>query len=214
MERAHESGRAQRALVTETSTGRQMIPAMSPSGVLPPFTGASPELAGSMSPYHATMGEVADQLCATPDRAKLLRGLLALRAELHALGIVDGYQWLDGSFCEDVEKNRGRPPGDIDVVTLLLRPAPVIADPDWQQFCAANQRILDSNSTKALFSCDAFYIDAGYAALLVADQVTYWFGLFTHQRVSYQWKGILQIPLMSDDTVAMNLLDQKFPLTP
>jgi len=43
------------------------------------------------------------------------------RAALRDLGL-NGVQWINGSFCEDVERTRGRPPGDIDLVSLIVRP--------------------------------------------------------------------------------------------
>lgn len=180
-----------------------LIPPMTQSGVLPPFISGFPaDGPASSAPYETTASEIAAHFCTSAQRVKLFKGLLGLRGELLALGINTGFQWIDGSFCENVEAIRGRPPGDIDVVTLLQRPAVVNNDADWIAFCRSNQRVFNRNSTKVVFGCDAFYIDAGFPALLVAEQVTYWFGLFTHQRVTNMWKGILQLPLASDDAAA------------
>ena len=185
-----------------------VIPALTASGVLPPFISGYPDGGPvSTAPYEATMLEVATRFCTSPERAKLFKGLLLLRSELVAIGVNTGVQWLDGSFCEDVESTRGRPPGDIDVVTLLVRPQAVQDDDSWKKFWQTNTRVFNSPSTKAVFGCEAFYIDAGYPALLVAEQVTSWFGLFTHQRVSHLWKGIVQVPLVSDDTDAGKFVD-------
>jgi hypothetical protein len=180
-----------------------LIPPMTPSGVLPPFVSGFPNSGpASCAPYETSMTEIAARFCTSAQRVKLFKGLLQLRAELQALGVNIGVQWIDGSFCENVEAIRGRPPADIDVVTLLIRPQAVRDDAAWQAFWQANQRVFYSKTTKAVFGCEAFYIDAGYPALWVAEQVTYWFGLFTHQRVTHMWKGILQLPLVSDDAAA------------
>ena len=40
---------------------------------------------------------------ASPDRIRILRGLLAYRAPLRQRGISSGFQWLDGSFLEHKE---------------------------------------------------------------------------------------------------------------
>jgi hypothetical protein len=159
-----------------------------------------------MAPYEASMSEVARQFCTSAERVRLFKGLLQLRAELVDLGML-GLQWIDGSFCEDVEKLRGRAPGDIDVVTLLVRPKDARDDTTWRALWQANQRVFDSKQAKTIFGCEAFYIDATYPAILVADQVTYWFGLFTHQRVSNLWKGVVEVPLASDDIAAAKLVD-------
>jgi hypothetical protein len=181
---------------------------MTPSGVLPPFISGFPAGGpGSCAPYEVTATEIAMRFCTSAPRIKLFKGLLQLRSELLALGVQIGVQWIDGSFCENVEVIRGRPPGDIDLVTLLVRPQAVQDDAAWLAFCQANQRVFDAKQTKPIFGCEAFYIDAGYPALLVAEQVTYWFGLFTHQRVTNMWKGILQLPLVSDDAAAAAYVD-------
>jgi hypothetical protein len=41
---------------------------------------------------------------------------------LHAAGIIDGFQWLDGSFLENIESLESRSPRDIDVVTFYYLP--------------------------------------------------------------------------------------------
>jgi hypothetical protein len=64
------------------------------------------------------MSEVVLRYGVTAERAAILTGLLDYRAALRNVGIMDGFQWLDGSFVEDVEAIRSRPPSDIDVVTF------------------------------------------------------------------------------------------------
>jgi hypothetical protein len=68
------------------------------------------------------MTALVQRFAASRERLDILRGLLEYRAALGAIGIVQGFQWLDGSFVEDVEVTKGRPPSDIDVVTLAYRP--------------------------------------------------------------------------------------------
>ena len=183
-----------------------MIPANNISGVLPPFVGGNPTIDG-MSPYATTMTEIARRFCINEERVKLFRGLVSLRADLQSLGFTKGVQWIDGSFCEDVEAIRGRPPGDIDLVTLLIRP-PHLVDPSaWTAFVGANTRIFDKVETKKAYGCEAFYVDVGFPAFAVERQITYWFGLFSHQRVTHLWKGMLLVQLVGDDTAALAYVD-------
>lgn len=185
-----------------------MIPPYTHSGVLPPFMGSDPG-AGAISPYPSTIVEVAQRFCHTPERVKLFRGLLAFRKELINVGFTTGVQWIDGSFTEDVESTRGRPPKDIDVVSVLIRPAAYVSDDvAWSAFVTANPKVLDPQLAKSTFNCEAFFVDGGYPALLVANQITYWSALFTHQRVSFLWKGMLQVNLQDIDDEAEKLIDK------
>ena len=183
-----------------------MIPTFSSSGVLPPFVGNSPAEPAGVSPYSATMVEVVDSLGTTPARAELCRGLLKLRKALREIGIDQGVQWLNGSFCEDVEVTRGRGPNDIDVVTLIARPDKYKESASWKGFVAANLHLFDSRIVKSRYRCDAYFIDLHHRADFTISQITYWFGLFTHQRATHLWKGILQVPLQSDDEIAEEIL--------
>jgi hypothetical protein len=133
----------------------------------------------------------------------VLRGLLDFRAALRNAGFVTGFQWIDGSFVEDCEKVRGRPPGDVDVVSLLRRPEPHAAENDWQAFVAANAAtIFNHDQIKADLHCDSFFIDLDIDPTAVAQQCAYWFGLFSHQRSSFRWKGMVQVNFICDDAEA------------
>ena len=100
-----------------------MIPVHNHEGVLPPFLpGGSPTEPGEMAPYKTNFSEVVQRYGETPERLAILEGLLAYRAALRGAGIINGFQWLDGSFVEDCEKNRNRPPTDIDIITFSFRP--------------------------------------------------------------------------------------------
>lgn len=146
------------------------------------------------------------KFCTTTHRAQLFRGLLSYRQALLSMGLT-GAQWLDGSFCEDIEKNQGRPPSDIDVVTLLVRPPALFSLAAWTASLTSNAPLFDRDQVKESFHCDPFFVDIGLPAARVFGQLTYYFGLFTHQRVSYLWKGLVQVPLPGDDSDAVKYLD-------
>src|SRR5690625_136501 len=74
------------------------------------------------APYELTIAQVAELLGASAARRTLLHGLLRFRGELADAGISTGFQWINGSFTENVEASRGRPPRDIDVVTFFELP--------------------------------------------------------------------------------------------
>jgi hypothetical protein len=92
-----------------------MIPAFSAAGVIPPFVG-DPAATGQRSPYRVSAVEVIGTFATSARRCDILQGWLKHRAALHSLGIVDGFQWLDGSFCEQLSS---REPNDIDLVTFF-----------------------------------------------------------------------------------------------
>ena len=103
----------------------RVIPPYNQSGFLPPFQGNTPTDPAAMAPYNVPLLQVADRFGTSKERIEILKGLIAYRDELRTAGFLNGFQWLDGSFMENVEKNRSRPPGDIDVVTFSHRPVNV-----------------------------------------------------------------------------------------
>ena len=117
---------------------------------------------------------------------------------------MDGYQWLDGSFVEDIETASKRHPNDIDIVTFASSPPDLADRKIWLRM---NEGLLDPRRTKEDFLCDAYFIDFRNRPELLVDDTRYWFGLFSHQRESSLWKGMLKVPMLSDDVAAEVLLD-------
>ena len=181
-----------------------MIPPFSISGALPPFVGPNPADRAGSSPYVVMMSEIVRRFGVTAERVHLLTGLLNYREELRRLGVTDGEQWINGSFVEDIETTRGRPPADVDVITLAVRP---VSDPmAWSQLVQSNRNLFDPQVTKARFNCDAYFVDLSRRPNLIVADATYFFGLFSHQRVTSLWKGMLAVLLASDDQDARLLL--------
>ena len=186
-----------------------MIPSHSHEGVLPPFVpGSTPQIPAHMSPYKATLLEVAQTFATSTERITILRGLIGYRDALRGAGITEGFQWIDGSFVEDCERVRGRPPGDIDLITFSYRPANLADKNLWRQFLQSNPRLFNPTDSKSAFSCDAYFVDLSGHPVHVVNQTRYWFGLFSHQRDTYLWKGMLQVDLTADDTEVLDFLDQ------
>lgn len=174
-------------------------------GVLPPFS--ADVFDGEVrSPYQATLAELVDRFGFSSERCTILDGLIRMRSNLRALGIDQGLQWIDGSFVENCEGVRGRPPSDVDVVTLMRRPAPFAVDAQWDAFLAGNANVFDSQWNKLQYQCDAYFIDLDTDPELLASDVTYWSGFFSHQRETFRWKGMVEIRLDCDDEAALGVL--------
>ena len=180
-----------------------MIPAFNLSRVLPPFIGASATERDGLSPFETTMGELVNRFATSDERARILEGLLDYREAVRQIGIVEGFQWIAGSFCEEVETIRGCPPNDVDVVTFGRRPVP---DAQWVGFFLANPQVFNPVIAKQTFKSDAYYVDLSNDPDIIVEDTTYWSGLFSHQRNSHLWKGMIKVPLASDDAAARALL--------
>lgn len=174
-----------------------MIPAFNVSGVLPPYCGADPANPSQVSPYEVSMSEFADHFGTSTERIAILKGLLDYRARLLQAGITSGFQLIDGSYVEDCETIRKRAPADVDLVTFAHLP---VLPKELNAFLVANRTLFDPQQAKAIYKCDAYFVDLGKDARLVVEDTMYWFGLFSHQRVSNLWKGMIRIPLLSDDS--------------
>jgi hypothetical protein len=132
-----------------------------------------------MAPYPVRFSQVVNRFGTTRPRWELLQGLA-------------------GSFLEDVESLRGRAPADIDVVSFLLPPR----DTDPREWLAHHAGLLSPAAAKRLYRCDAYIVDLGLGARRpdqLVHQARYWYGLFSHQRASQLWKGMLLVDLFSDD---------------
>lgn len=195
--------------VPGAATNASSIPPFTPSGVLPPYVGANPANQANLSPYRIGLVELVERFGYTPERRAILTGFLAHRAYLIGLGIT-GIQWLDGSFLEDIEKLELRAPGDIDVISFIIRP-PAFQNTDhaaWESFWMGHTPVFDPQQAKAVYRTDAYFVDVAFGPWFVIRQTAYWFGLFSHKRTSGLWKGMLEVVLDSqqDDSGASHLL--------
>lgn len=113
------------------------------------------------------------------------------------------FQWLDGSFVEQCESTKGRPPQDIDVVTFYMPPSPALP-----AGAATSSILVDHAATKAHFRVDHFFVPLGQHPALTVDMVRYWTGLFSHRRGDGLWKGMVQIELadLAGDNASLTVL--------
>lgn len=166
------------------------IPAFTLNGVLPPFT-ASPTDLVDRSPYRCDLAEVVSVFATSMPRCLILEGLLAYRAALHSCGATDGMQWVAGSFCEQLQ---GREPADVDVVTYVRLPSDAaLAAPIVTAIQAG--KLEQPDAAKAQYNCDAYLVTLPNPWEYLVGATAYWFGVFSHRRSSFEWKGILEIEL-------------------
>lgn len=185
-----------------------MIPTLNQSGVLPPFIpGSLPSDINSMAPYKATLLDIAERFTSSLDRKDIFSGLVSYRAELRRAGITSGFQWIDGSFVEDVETTRGRSPQDVDIITFADRPFEYLDNQNWQSFVNSRLDLFLPDISKERYRCDAYFVDMSLPPVFLVNQTKYWFGLFSHQRETYLWKGMLEVPL-SDDQDVISFLEK------
>ncbi len=179
------------------------VPDFDHNGVIPPHLG-NPVVLADLSPYPSTCVELCEALGTTPERRAILQGLLNLRGFLRHVGFVQGFQWLDGSFVEDVEHAENRPPGDIDVVTFVAYPM----DAAFLLPGAPGGVLADRAGVKQQFRVDHFVVNLIWDGPTIVEFTRYWAGLFSHSKATGVWKGMLRLELdtAADDAAAVQIL--------
>ncbi len=165
------------------------IPAWTALGLLPPIDPSQPT-STERSPYPVSLKDVVMRFSTSPERKAIMKGFLGYRAALHGLGYTSGFQWLDGSFMEEVEVIEKRAPHDIDVVTFVHDPVDEGRTPTDEEISG-----LISPSSKTAFKVDSYIFDINQ---LPPREITalsaYWYSMWAHRR-NQTWKGFLQIEL-------------------
>ncbi|WP_226635284.1 DUF6932 family protein [Brevundimonas poindexterae] len=188
-----------------------MIPAFNSAGIIPPYLTAAGH--GDRSPYESTIVELVERFGFSPERRRILRGLIGYRAALAAGGFAEGYQLIDGSFVEDCEALRNRPPGDVDVLSYLAMPAHYSNDINAYQ----NEGIpflvneMLGHAAKQNYSVDAYLAvnPPGMSLSEFFHIFSHFTLLFSHQKQTDVWKGAISIPFdLLADTAAMARLDE------
>jgi hypothetical protein len=165
--------------------------------LLPPHLGDPTDIS-QLSPYPANLLEVAQKLGASIERGRILRGLIQLRDLLRREDL-QGFQWLAGSFLENIEKIEDRHPRDIDVVTFFQgRNINALRD-----LATRHPILTDEYSLRERYKVDHYFVDASLDPLLIVEQARYWTNLFSHTRGSASsrygmWKGMVRVELTQD----------------
>jgi hypothetical protein len=180
------------------------IPEWNHQGILPPIRVADPTSA-DRSPYIVSLADFVSRFGTSSKCQIILSGLLSFRADLHSAGLIAGFQWINGSFLENIEIIENRVPADVDVVTFYSIPH----GKTQKDLIEAYPRLFNPVHTKVDHYVDAYFIQLnGYAPEPLVQQTTYWYSMWSHRR-NGQWKGYLQIDLSPiDDSMAKANLDK------
>lgn len=181
------------------------IPMFDANLVLPPHL-SNPTDPAHLSPYPCTSLELCERFGTTAERKSILGGFLKFRAALTAAGFTQGFQWLDGSFLEDIETQERRHPKDLDLVTFYLPP-----DGDFNARVAQSQpALIDWEQIKNTYYLDHYLVDISCHPMLTVEFSRYWVALFSHRRDGV-WKGMLKVPLNTAavDADAINYLGRQ-----
>ena len=180
------------------------IPEWDSSAVIPAIDFGHPT-SRDRSPYKASALSIVKRFGHTSKRRRLLMGLLEFRADLHKAGLLRGFQWLNGSFAENVEGEKGEDPCDIDLVTFYRVPDGYTQSTLFSQY----PDLFRHGTIKADYGLDTYFVTLNQVnPEEVVTRSTYWYSLFSHRREDYAWKGYVQIDLAADrDVEARNELE-------
>lgn len=185
------------------TTASGAVPIWNSNGLLPSYIG-NPAANSMRSPYRCSLAELVSQFGFTVARRRILSGFLDFRDALHQAGVLQGLQWVNGSFVEDVMQRRRREPGDIDVVTFYYLPSGHTQETLRNAF----PDLFTPGRAKQLYHSDAHFMEPNtYSMPDLVRHIAYWTNLWGHTRETYEWKGYLQIDLAnSQDATARNIL--------
>lgn len=163
-----------------------IIPNWNSQCILPPCELSNP-VSRRRSPYTVSLMDLIQRFGTSTERINILDGLLSFRSALHSIGLVKGFQWLDGSFSEDIESLQSRPPNDIDVVTFFYSPPGQTED----ALLADHTQLFDQDYIWGKYQVDAYFVglpsgdpEDNELENLVIDSA-YWYGVWSHQRNTF-----------------------------
>lgn len=176
--------------MTRSST----IPNWNNAGVIPPVVVEPGEDAagGQRSPYRCTILDLAQQFGSTPARQRILLGFIDYRRAIVELGVREGFQWVNGSILQDVERLEGRPPNDVDVVTFTS-----ISD-ETRTRLGKRPDLYQKGLCKEKYQtdCHFFWFENLEDRVKGIHLISYWYSLWSHRRRDFLWKGFLELPLI------------------
>ncbi len=168
-----------------------ILPQWNGVGVLPPVRPEMPGNSPERSPYRVSLAGFVDRFATSPERMAILDGLLRFRGKRHELGIVSGFQWLDGSFLEQIELLESRHPRDMDVVTFFDMP---LGENQRSLLQKAGQ-VFDQKHLKENYSIDGYFSVLGQPVdARQVQSIAYWYSMWSHRRDGL-WKGFVQVDL-------------------
>jgi len=166
------------------------------AGVIPPIRPEAEGHSPDRSPYESDIKSLILRFATSKKRINILKSFLDFRRYFYDLNVTRGFQWVDGSFCQDVEAIEGRDPGDIDVVTFFYVPE----EPLTPEIIEGIQNLIDSEYTKPRFNVDAYGMQLGTEfSPATVKLLSYWYSMWSHRKSDNMWKGFVQVPLSPDE---------------
>jgi hypothetical protein len=169
------------------------IPTFNHRGIVPPFMDTPTDAA--RSPYQVRLIDAISRFSTSPERRSILDGFLKYRTALHASGVTIGFQWINGSFLENIELLDQRSPRDIDVVSFFQLPVGM----NEQDFVSHHGELFKPSDTKEKYSVDAYAVLLEKPTKFLVQQTAYWYSLLAHRRDTFEWKGFVEISLAPDE---------------
>ncbi len=178
---------------------KDAIPQWNVDGVIPPVNVNDPT-SNDRSPYSVPLNDFMLRFGTTQSRLDILGGLIEFRSALHNVGLVQGFQWIDGSFLENIEETEKRNPNDIDLVTFFHLPE----GKTQESLFKTAPDLFNHRNVKEIFHADTYFVCLNSASPdMLIDMATYWYSLWSHRRNGL-WKGFIRIDLSNnDDQVAI-----------
>lgn len=171
-------------------------------GIISPIDENNPT-SFARSPYEVDIVSFIRMFAITPTRNKILRGFLNFRLALSQSGLIDGFQWVDGSFTENIELIENRAPNDVDVVTFFS----FQAGDDDGKVIDRNQNLFNQEFVKETYLVDSYFQGLHASGARLVSSTVYWYSMWAHKR-DLSWKGFIQIPLSPQlDSIAMTILE-------
>lgn len=179
------------------------IPSFDHNNVLPPYK-SSPVNRNDTSPYSCTILELCYRFSTSKIRIEILKNFILFRQRMNTFQIINGFQWVDGSFVENIEVSENRDPSDLDVVTFC-------GGLDHNKINDIRNNFpefIDFNLSKKNYFIDHYPVDYCSDPDITVEATKYWLQLFTHNRLGI-WKGMLKLSLNTPngDKDALNYLD-------
>ena len=151
--------------------------------------------------------EVVETFAVTAARRTILRNVLVVRKVLQACGVINGVQWLGGSFVEQTALTRGRDPNDIDLVTYFGEHAATV----YNELLRRLPEFTDPSQMQAKYLIDNYFEQFLRDQTDMLGKVVYWSNLFGHTQQNVR-KGYLQVsldPAWALDAEALTLLNSQ-----
>lgn len=181
-----------------------MIPAFNHNNVIPPHLG-NPTQISDVSPYECGIVEFCKHFATSSERIEILKGFVSFRMQMIENGIIHGYQWIDGSFSENIEESECRNPNDIDVVTFSKGLTPEF----YNILKSSFPEFVSPAESKSKYKVDHYTVPFDINPEFTVEYTRYWCQLFSHNRNGI-WKGMLKLPLYlnrEEDEKALSYLN-------